>query len=54
MSDEIKKPEVVNSTEEKQLDDTSLEEKSLEQVVGGKLYELTSTGKHISKVIIDR
>jgi len=53
MSDEIKKPEVVNTTEEKPLD-----EKSLDEVVGGgtaspKLYELASSGKHIAKVVIE-
>jgi hypothetical protein len=48
MSNETKKPEVVNTTEEKQLD-----EKVLGEVVGGKLYEMVSTGKHISKVIIE-
>ena len=53
MSDETKKPEVVNTTEDKPLDEKSLDEKSLGQVVGGKLYEMVSTGKHISKVIIE-
>ena len=48
MSDEIKKPEVVNTTEEKQLD-----EKALDEVVGGKLYEHVSTGKHIPEVKIE-
>ena len=41
MSDEIKKDELVNAGEEKQLD-----EKALEQVVGG---EAVSNGKHIPK-----
>jgi len=53
MSDEIKKPEVVNTTEEK-----PLEEKALDEAVGGvttapKLYEAACTGKHIPKVILE-
>ncbi len=59
MSDEIKKPELVNAGEEKQLD-----EKVLEEVVGGdkvvaadnsspKLYEAASKGTHIPKVTIE-
>ena len=48
MSDEIKKPEVVNTTEEKQLG-----EKSLDEVVGGKLYEATTKGTHIPEVKIE-
>ena len=48
MSDEIKKPEVVNTTEEKQLD-----EKVLDEIVGGKLYEATVKGTHIPEVKIE-
>jgi bacteriocin-like protein len=57
MSDEIKKDELVNAGEEKQLDD-----KALDQVVGGdaatttsspKLYEAACKGTHISKVTIE-
>jgi type VI protein secretion system component Hcp len=53
MSDEIKKPEVVNAGEEKQLD-----ENVLDQVVGGdsaspNLFAAVCTGKHIDKAIIE-
>jgi propanediol dehydratase small subunit len=48
MSDEIKKPEVVNTTEEKQLD-----EKALDEVVGGKLHEAAVKGTHIPEVTIE-
>jgi hypothetical protein len=48
MSDEINKPEVVNTTEEKQID-----EKALDEVVGGKLYEATIKGTHIPEVKIE-
>ena len=59
MSDEIKRPELVNAGEEKLLD-----EKALEEVVGGdkvvavdnstpKLYEAVSKGTHIPKVTIE-
>jgi hypothetical protein len=53
MSDEIKKPELVNAEEEKQLD-----EKALDEVVGGakasaKLYEAACSGTHIPKVIVE-
>ncbi len=48
MSDETKRPEVVNTTEEKQLD-----EKVLGEVVGGKLYEHVSNGTHIPEITIE-
>jgi type VI protein secretion system component Hcp len=53
MSDEIKKPEVVNAGEQKQLD-----EKVLDQVVGGdsatpKLYEAVCKGTHIPEAKIE-
>jgi type VI protein secretion system component Hcp len=53
MSDEIKKPELVNEGEEKQLD-----EKALDKVVGGdkaapKLYEAACKGTHIPEVTIE-
>jgi bacteriocin-like protein len=53
MSDAIKKPELVNRGEEKQLD-----EKALDQVVGGakatsKLYEAACKGTHIPEVTIE-
>jgi hypothetical protein len=59
MSDEIKKPELVNAGEEKQLD-----EKALDEVVGGdkvvaadsaspKLYEAACKGTHIPKVTVE-
>jgi|HubBroStandDraft_1064217.scaffolds.fasta_scaffold153574_3 type VI protein secretion system component Hcp len=59
MSDEIKKPELVNTGEEKQLD-----EKALEEVVGGdkivaavdkaspNLAEAASKGTHFPDVIV--
>jgi hypothetical protein len=53
MSDETKKPELVNAEEEPQLDD-----KALKEIVGGakaspKLYEASCKGTHIPKVIIE-
>ena len=48
MIDEIKRPEVVNTTEEMQLD-----EKALDEVVGGKLYEHVSNGTHIPEITIE-
>ena len=59
MSDEVKKPEVVNASEEKQL-----EEKALEEVVGGNkivaaldkaspnLAEAASKGTHLPDIIV--
>jgi type VI protein secretion system component Hcp len=53
MSDEIKKPELVNTGEEKQLD-----EQAFDKVVGGakatsKLYEAACKGTHIPEVTIE-
>jgi hypothetical protein len=53
MSDEIKKPELVNAGEEKQLD-----EKALDKVVGGdqatpKLHGAACKGTHIPEVTIE-
>jgi hypothetical protein len=53
MNDEIKKPELVNAEEEKQLD-----EKALDEIVGGakasaKLYEAACKGTHIPEVTIE-
>jgi hypothetical protein len=48
MSDENKKSEVVNTTEGKQLD-----EKALDEVVGGKLYEHVNNGTHIPEVTLE-
>jgi type VI protein secretion system component Hcp len=53
MSDEIKKPEVVNASEEKQLD-----EKALDEVVGGdqaspNLFKACCAGKHFPTAKIE-
>jgi type VI protein secretion system component Hcp len=53
LSDEIKKPELVNTGEEKRLD-----EKALDKVVGGdkatpKLYEAACKGTHIPEGTIE-